>query len=45
MACAVGMLVFPQWQTVPFHWIWITITFLYGFRRWTNAQTASVLSR
>ena len=36
VACAVGMLVFPQWQTVPFHWIWITITFLYGFRRWTN---------
>jgi two-component system OmpR family sensor kinase len=38
------MLVFPQWQTVPFHWIWITITFLYGFRRWTNAQTAGVLA-
>jgi signal transduction histidine kinase len=35
VACAVAMLVFPQWQTVPFHWIWITITFLYGFRRWT----------
>jgi signal transduction histidine kinase len=43
VACALGMLVFPQWQTVPFHWIWITITFLYGFRRWTNAQTAGVL--
>jgi two-component system, OmpR family, sensor kinase len=37
------MLVFPQWQTVPFHWIWITITFLYGFRRWTTGQTAGVL--
>src|SRR3954447_20936496 len=44
VACAVGMLVFPQWQTVPFHWIWITITFLYGFRRRTNAQTAGVLA-
>jgi signal transduction histidine kinase len=43
VACAVGMLVFPEWQTVPFHWIWITITFLYGFRRWTNGQTAGVL--
>jgi len=41
--CAVAMLAFPQWQTVPFHWIWITITFLYGFRRWTNGQTAGVL--
>jgi two-component system OmpR family sensor kinase len=38
------MLAFPQWQTVPFHWIWITITFLYGFRRWTNGQTAGVLA-
>jgi signal transduction histidine kinase len=43
VACALAMLVFPQWQTVPFHWIWITITFLYGYRRWTNGQTAAVL--
>jgi signal transduction histidine kinase len=43
VACAVGMLAFPEWQTVPFHWIWLTITFLYGFRRWTNGQTAGVL--
>ncbi len=43
VACAVAMLLFPRWQTVPFHWIWITITFLYGFRRWTNHQTAGVL--
>jgi two-component system, OmpR family, sensor kinase len=44
VACAVGMLVFPQWQTVPFHWIWITLTFVYGFRRWTTGQTAGVLA-
>jgi signal transduction histidine kinase len=44
VACAVGMLAFPQWQTVPFHWIWITLTFVYGFRRWTTAQTAGVLA-
>jgi two-component system, OmpR family, sensor kinase len=43
VACAVGMLAFPQWQTVPFHWIWITLTFVYGFRRWTAGQTAAVL--
>src|SRR6185312_11277768 len=43
VGCAVAMLAFPQWETVPFHWIWITITFLYGFRRWTNGQTAGVL--
>jgi two-component system OmpR family sensor kinase len=43
LACAVAMLAVPQWQTVPFHWIWITLTFLYGFRRWTTLQTAAVL--
>jgi two-component system OmpR family sensor kinase len=37
------MLVFPQWQTVPFHWIWITITLLYGYRRWSNLQTGLAL--
>jgi signal transduction histidine kinase len=42
-ACAVAMLAFPQWQTVPFHWIWITLTFVYGFRRWTTGQTVGVL--
>src|SRR3954463_2915988 len=44
VACAVGMLAFPQWQTVPFHWIWITLTFVYGFRRWTTGQTAGGLA-
>jgi len=43
VACAAAMLVFPQWQTVPFHWIWITITVLYGYRRWSNLQTALTL--
>jgi signal transduction histidine kinase len=43
LACAAAMLVFPQWQTVPFHWIWITITVLYGYRRWSNLQTALIL--
>ena len=43
VACAVGMLVLPKWQSVPFHWIWITVTFVYGFRRWTVAQTVGVL--
>ncbi|HST64047.1 MAG TPA: HAMP domain-containing sensor histidine kinase [Mycobacteriales bacterium] len=43
VACAAAMLALPQWQTVPFHWIWITITFLYGFRRWTSGQTTAVL--
>jgi two-component system OmpR family sensor kinase len=44
VGCAVAMLAVPQWQTVPFHWIWITLTFLYGFRRWTPLQTAAILA-
>lgn len=43
LTCAVGMLLLPQWQTVPFHWIWLTITLLYGYRRWSNTQTALTL--
>jgi two-component system, OmpR family, sensor kinase len=43
VVCAAGMLVLPQWQTVPFHWIWLTITLLYGYRRWSNLQTALTL--
>ena len=43
VACAAGMLVFPQWQTVPFHLIWITITLLYGYRRWSALQTGLTL--
>jgi two-component system OmpR family sensor kinase len=43
VACAAVMLAVPAWQTVPFHWIWITLTFLYGFRRWSTGQTLGVL--
>ncbi len=39
------MLVFPQWQTVPFHWIWITVTLLYGFRRWPDCRPPATCSR
>lgn len=44
LACAAAMLVFPQWQTVPFHWIWITVTLLYGYRRWSGLQTGLTCS-
>lgn len=43
LACAAAMLLFPQWQTVPFHWIWITVTLLYGYRRWSNLRTGLTL--
>ena len=43
LACAAAMLVYPQWQTVPFHWIWISVTLLYGYGRWSNLRTGLTL--
>jgi signal transduction histidine kinase len=38
-----AMVVFSHWETVPFHFIWITLTLLYGFRVWSTKPTAWVL--
>ena len=38
-----GMLVFATWETVPFHFIWVSLTILYGFRVWPLKPTLSVL--
>jgi two-component system OmpR family sensor kinase len=42
-----GMLLFPDWETVPFHFIWVSLTLLYGFRvwglRWTSVTLAAVM--
>jgi two-component system OmpR family sensor kinase len=34
---------FPDWETIPFHFIWISLTALYGFRTWSSATTMWVL--
>jgi signal transduction histidine kinase len=34
---------FANWETVPFHFIWISLTLLYGFRTWPTAPTMWVL--
>jgi signal transduction histidine kinase len=39
-----GMLLFPAWETVPFHFIWVSLTVLYGFRVWRVRPTALALS-
>jgi signal transduction histidine kinase len=39
----VAMVVFSRWETVPFHFIWISLTLLYGFRVWSSGPTAWVL--
>jgi signal transduction histidine kinase len=34
---------FPDWETIPFHFIWISFTLLYGFRTWSATPTMVVL--
>jgi signal transduction histidine kinase len=43
VACLAAMVMWPAWETIPFHVIWITITLLYGFRVWSVGVTATVL--
>ena len=39
----VAIVVFSHWETVPFHFIWISLTLLYGFRVWSIKPTLWVL--
>jgi signal transduction histidine kinase len=39
-----AMLLWPEWETVPFHLIWFTLTLLYGFRVWALKPTYLVLT-
>jgi signal transduction histidine kinase len=39
-----AMVIFSHWETVPFHFIWISLTLLYGFRVWSSRPTAWVLA-
>ena len=29
-----AMIASPSWETIPFHFVWISLTLLYGFRVW-----------
>jgi signal transduction histidine kinase len=33
------MIAWPTWETVPFHFVWISVTLLYGFRVWPVRAT------
>ena len=35
---------FSHWETIPFHFIWISLTLLYGFRVWAIRPTLWVLA-
>jgi two-component system OmpR family sensor kinase len=39
-----AIVIFSDWETVPFHFIWISLTLLYGFRVWATRPTAWVLA-
>jgi signal transduction histidine kinase len=39
-----AMLLWPSWETIPFHLIWFSLTVLYGFRVWTLKPTYMVLT-
>jgi two-component system OmpR family sensor kinase len=43
VANLVSMVIFSHWETVPFHFIWISLTLLYGFRVWAIRPTLWVL--
>lgn len=38
-----GILVFRDWATVPFHFIWIGLSLMYGWRVWSLRGTAVAL--
>jgi two-component system, OmpR family, sensor kinase len=44
LANLVAMQVFAAWETVPFHFIWVSLTLLYGFRVWKVRPTLGVLA-
>jgi signal transduction histidine kinase len=37
------MIAWPSWETIPFHFVWISLTLVYGFRVWSNRTTTVVL--
>ena len=41
---SVGILRFDEWATVPFHFIWIGLSLLYGWRVWSLRATTAALA-
>ena len=38
-----AMVAVPSWETIPFHFVWISLTLVYGFRVWPTPATLGVL--
>jgi signal transduction histidine kinase len=39
-----AMVAWPSWETIPFHFVWISLTFVYGVRVWSSRTMWAVLS-
>jgi two-component system, OmpR family, sensor kinase len=39
-----AMWLLPTWETVPFHFIWVSLTLIYGYRVWDLERTGWVLT-
>ena len=39
----VAMIAWPSWETVPFHFVWISLTLVYGIRTWSMRTMWAVL--
>ena len=37
------MVAWPSWETIPFHFVWISLTIVYGFRVWSTRTMWAVL--
>jgi signal transduction histidine kinase len=38
-----AMILWPAWETIPFHFVWISLTIVYGFRVWSPGVTGFIL--
>ncbi|MDP9307639.1 MAG: HAMP domain-containing histidine kinase, partial [Actinomycetota bacterium] len=43
VANLLAMVRWERWETVPFHFIWVSLTLVYGFRVWRPGATAVTL--
>jgi len=43
VANLVAMALLPSWETIPFHFIWISLTLVFGFRVWGPTATYRTL--
>jgi signal transduction histidine kinase len=43
-ANVVAMLRWESWETIPFHFIWVSLTLVYGFRIWRNGPMLATLA-